>query len=177
MDWELIATAAGIFGLRVVGNMLTTLRLVLILRARRLLSAILAIFESLIFAVALGSVVQNLNNGWNLAAYSLGFAVGGYLGMALESRLILRYVAINVISPHRAHDIAEAVRDAGFGATESWGQGATGEVGSVQIVVVHREVKQVVKLVQKVDDNAFVTFEELRGISRGYFRRFMRIQQ
>ncbi len=177
MDWETLAVAGGIFGLRVLGNMITTVRLVLIVRGRRNLSAVLAAVESLIFAVTLGSVVQNLNNAWNLAAYSLGFAVGGYLGMALESRLILRYVAVRVISQHSSHAIAEAVREAGFGATESWGEGAGGQVGSVDIVVVHREVNQVIRVVQEVDPKAFIMLEELRGISQGYFRRLMRIQR
>lgn len=174
MDPDTLLSAGGIFLLRVVGNMITTVRLVLIVRGQKLPSAGLAVIETLIFAVALGSVVSNLNNIWNLGAYSVGFAVGGYLGMTLEQRLIQRFVSVHVISPHHSHDIAVAIRQAGFGATESYGQGAEGQVGAVTAVAKHRDVSRVVRVVQTVDPKAFVMLEELRGISQGYFRRLNR---
>ena len=174
MDPDTILMAGGIFLLRVVGNMLTTVRLVLMVRGQKLSSAFLSVIETLIFAVALGSVVTNLNNIWNLGAYSIGFAVGGYLGMTLEQRLIQRFVSVQIISPHHSHEIAVAVRQAGFGATESYGQGAEGQVGAVTAVVKHRDVNKVTKVVQAVDPKAFVMLEELRGISHGYFRRLNR---
>jgi uncharacterized protein YebE (UPF0316 family) len=113
--------AGGIFLLRVVGNMITTVRLVTIIRGYKLLSASLGVIEAGIFAVALGSVVQNLGDIKNLAAYCLGFGVGGYLGLALEHRLVQRFVSVQVISPRRGHEVAVAIRGAGFGATETWG--------------------------------------------------------
>ena len=174
MDFEVLLTATGIFVLRVVGNMFTTVRLVMIVRGRKLLSSALGVMESLIFAVALGSVVSNLDNVWNLAAYSLGFAVGGYLGMLLESRWVQRFISIQAVSMRRAHDIAVAIREAGFGATESWGEGADGHHGMVTIVVGHQHIQPVVKIIEEIDPKAFITSSELRGIAPGYVRRMMR---
>jgi uncharacterized protein YebE (UPF0316 family) len=83
-------------------------------------------------------------------------------------------VAIQTISPRYAHDIAEAIRAAGYGATESWGMGGGGQVGSVTTVVGHHQVREITALVHKVDPAAFMMLEELRGISHGYFRRLLR---
>jgi uncharacterized protein YebE (UPF0316 family) len=175
VDLEVLLFAGGIFLLRVIGNMITTLRLVTIVRGQKLTSSVLATFEALIFALAMGSVVTNLSNIMNLAAYSLGYAVGGYLGLVLEQRLIQRFVSVQVISPEYAHDMALAFRNAGFGATENWGQGADWSgYGSVTAVVGHQDVKRLVQVAQKVDPDAFVMIEELRGINRGYVRRLMR---
>ena len=69
MDVEVLALAGGIFVLRVIGNMLTTLRTVMLVRGQKIRSSILAIFESLVFAVAIGSVVSNLNNIAKLNIY------------------------------------------------------------------------------------------------------------
>jgi uncharacterized protein YebE (UPF0316 family) len=171
---EVLTLAVGIFVLRVVGNMLTTLRTVMLVRGQKVRSSILAVFESLVFAVALGSVVSNLGNIANLTAYVTGYAVGGYLGLVVEDRLIQKYVAVHIISPRCSHDIAQAIRDAGYGATENWGMGASGEVGSVTSVVVHMQVKAISTIVQNIDRDAFIMMEELRGISRGYFRRQFR---
>lgn len=174
MDLNTLAVAGGIFALRVIGNVITTLRLVMMVRGEKLWSSAIGTVEALIFALALGSVVSSLDNLWNLAAYSVGYGVGGYLGLALEQRLVTRFVAVQIISPQYAHEIAVAVREAGFGATESWGQGAEGQVGTVTAVVRHRQVNQVVEIANRIDPQAFVTMEELRGISRGYFRGLAR---
>jgi uncharacterized protein YebE (UPF0316 family) len=177
MELSVVLTAVLIFGLRVLGNMVTTVRLVLLVRGQKLMVTVLAMFESLIFALALGTVVKDLNNVMNLIAYCTGFATGGYLGMELERRLIQRFVAVRVFSPHKSHELALAIREAGFGATESWGQGAEGRVGMVEAVVGHQQVRAVTLIVQGVDGNAFVTLEELRGISHGYFRRSLRLER
>jgi uncharacterized protein YebE (UPF0316 family) len=174
VDTGILISAGAIFVLRVVGNMLTTVRLVLIVRGQKLSSSLISILETLIFAIAFGKVVSNLDDVWNLAGYSVGFAVGGYLGLTLEQRLIQRFVAVHIISPTLAHEIAVAVREAGYGATETWGQGAQGQVGSVIAVVGHQQVRDVVRVVHGVDPKAFVTLEELRGISHGYFQRLVR---
>ncbi|NDJ74951.1 MAG: hypothetical protein GYB65_01720 [Chloroflexi bacterium] len=175
MDWAAIGLAIGIFMLRVVGNMITTVRLVTLVRGQRLQSTVLAAFEALIFALAMGSVVTNLGNILNLASYSLGYAAGGYLGMVLEHRLIQRFVQVTMVSPQHAHQMAQTLREAGFGATELWGQGAGWSgYGSLTTVVGHQDVRQVIKTAQKVDPDVFVTLEELTGITRGYFRRIVR---
>ncbi len=174
MDSEVLLGAAGIFALRVIGNMITTLRLIWIVRGQKMISAVAGAFEALVFAVAIGSVVSNLDNLWNMGAYCIGYAVGGYIAMVLEQRLVRRYVAVHIISPEHGHEVAEAIRAAGHGATELFGRGARGEVGSVTAVVGHLEVDDVVREVRRVDPNAFITLEELRAISQGYFRRFAR---
>jgi len=169
-----ILAAGGIFVLRVVGNMLTTVRLITIMRGQKFISSVIGFFEALIFAVALAGVVTNLSDPWNLTAYCLGYAVGGYLGMVLEQRLVQRFVSIQIISPQLAHEVALAIREAGYGATESQGMGAAGLVGTVTTVVGHRDVDRVIRLAHQIDPNAFVTMEELRGIARGHFRRLAR---
>lgn len=171
MDLETLAIAGGIFALRVVGNIITTLRLVMIVRGEKLWSSVAGTVEALIFALALGGVVSSLDNVWNLAAYSVGYGVGGYFGLLLEGRIVTRFVSVNIISKQHAHEIAVAVREAGYGATESAGQGAEGTVGAVTVVVRHRQVNDVVRVATHLDPAAFVTMEELRGIERGHFRR------
>ncbi len=174
VEWNEIGLVAAIFALRVIGNMMTTIRTVMIVRSQKFWSSVIGLFEALIFALALGSVVTNLNNIWNLAAYCIGYAVGGYLGLELEYRLVQRYVSVQVISPQFAHPIAQAIRQAGYGATESWGRGVEGQVGTVTAVVGHQQVSEVVRIARTIDPDAFILMEELRGISQGYFGRLAR---
>ena len=140
MDVDMLLVAVGIFALRVIGNMITTIRLIFIVHGQKFMTALLGFIEALIFAVALGSVVTNLDNIVNLMAYALGYAVGGYLGMMVEQRLIQRFISVQALSMHHAHAIALAIRKAGYAATESWGEGVQGHHGTVTAVVGHHQV-------------------------------------
>jgi uncharacterized protein YebE (UPF0316 family) len=170
LDAQILLGALAIFGLRIFGVAISTVRMLIMVQGRRLWTVALGFLESLVFAVAIGSVVTQLDNLWNMLAYCGGFAIGTYIGMMLETRLITNFLTVNIVSAHEAHRIAEVVREAGFGATEGWGQGAEGLVGSVRVVVQRRDVRLVVDVVSRVDPGAFITLDETRAVSHGFIR-------
>lgn len=165
---EVIGTAVAIFALRVIGNMLTTLRLVMNARSKLKTAFVISVLESLIFALALGVVVANLDSIPNLVAYSVGFATGGYLAMRLEEQLLPYFIEVTAISVNDGHRIAEAIREAGMGATEHQAHGARGEVYVVQSVIERRQLKKCLTTIYGVDPNAFVSTTTLRGTEHGY---------
>lgn len=168
MPDSVIAGALLIFVARVLSIAISTVRTVMMTRGRKLSSTILGFFEALLFALTIGQVVQNLGNPWNLVGYSAGFAGGVLLGLAIEERLAMGYATVNIVSSRKAHEVAEAVRKEGFGATESWGQGSEGEVGLVRTVVTRRQVRRVSDLVNDVDPSSFITIEDTLAVRRGY---------
>ncbi len=164
------SAALFIFILRVIGVSLSTIRVLIMMRGKKLLSASVGFFEVMVYAIAIGQVVQNLSNWWNLLGYCLGFSVGTLLGMGLEERLALGYATIRVVSPERAHVIAETIRKAGHGATEMWGEGKKGQVGMVKTVVRRKEAEPLCRLIDRIDPDAFITIEETRAVQHGYLR-------
>lgn len=159
-----------IFVLRIVGVTLSTIRVLIMMRGKKLLSASIGFFEVLVYVLAIGPVVNNLGNLWNLFGYCFGFATGTLVGMWLEEQLALGYASVRIVSKYRGYAVANAIRDAGYGATVEWGQGRDGAVGLVIATVRRKEVDSVCALADKVDPNAFVTIEETRTIRRGYMR-------
>jgi uncharacterized protein YebE (UPF0316 family) len=169
-EGQVLLGALAIFGLRIFGIAISTVRMLIMVQGRRFWSSVLGFLEALVFAVAIGGVVNELDNFWNMLAYCGGFSVGTYLGMVLEDWVITSFVSVNIVSKEHAHAVAEAIRKAGFGATESWGQGAVGMVGLVRAVVNRRDVPRVVECVNAIDPQAFVTLDETRGVMRGFLR-------
>ena len=98
---EIVLNVLFIFVLRVLGVSLSTVRFLLMTRGRKLLSAVFGFFQTLVYAVAIGKVVQDLNNIPNLMSYCLGFSVGTLLGMWLEERIAIGFATIRVISSSR----------------------------------------------------------------------------
>jgi uncharacterized protein YebE (UPF0316 family) len=167
---EILLNVLFIFCLRVLGVAISTIRVLLMTRGKKPVSALLGFFEVLVYAVAIGKVVQDLNNIPNLLSYCLGFSVGTLLGMWLEERMAIGYATIQVISPGKSHKIAEAIREAGYGATEDRALGKDGVVNMITAVVRRREVDQVCQIIFDLSPDAFITIEETRRVEHGYLR-------
>jgi len=170
MDVDIILGALLIFALRVLGVSISTIRVLLMTRGMKLASAALGFFEVLVYAVAIGKVVQDLSNLPYLFSYCIGFSVGTLLGMWLEERMAIGFATIHIISHDHGHQIAEALREAGYGATEGRARGKDGFVGTVQTVVRRRDIIHASAIVYQTAPDAFVTIEETRRVQHGYLR-------
>jgi uncharacterized protein YebE (UPF0316 family) len=167
---QVLAAFLLIFVLRIVGVTLSTIRVLIMMRGKKVISASIGFFEVLVYVLAIGPVVNSLGNVWNLLGYCLGFAAGTLVGMGLEEHLALGYASVRIVSKYKGYEIARAIRDAGYGATAEWGQGRDGAVGLVVATVRRKEIASVCALADQVDSKAFVTVEETRTIRRGYMR-------
>lgn len=161
-----------IFLLRVIGVTLATLRVLVMMRGSKVGSAALGFFEVLVYVLAIGEVVNNLSNVWNILGYCLGFSAGTLVGMWLDERYITGFANVRIISRYKAQRIVETVREAGYGATLEWAAGKNGSVGVVLATVNRRDVNQVCGLADEVDPQAFITVEEARTVRRGYMNPF-----
>ena len=89
-----------------------------VMRGSKTIAWVLGFFQSLIFVVAITSVLQNMGNPLNVIGYAAGFATGNVVGMLIEERLAIGHILLSVISSRRGSAIAECLRDAGFAVTE-----------------------------------------------------------
>lgn len=165
-----IALALAVFFLRIFNNAVSTIRVVFIARQQMLISSVLALIESLIFAFTVANVVNDLGNWMMLAAYSGGYAIGSYVGMALEKRLVKTFLVVNVIVQQGGHELALRLRDAGYGVTETLGDGRDGIVTMLRAIIDRRESPQVMSIIRESHPNAFIAVEEARTIRQGYFK-------
>jgi uncharacterized protein YebE (UPF0316 family) len=159
-----------IFFLRVSDMSLDTLRVLFVIRGQRLLAWILGFFQSLIWVVAITTVLSNLNNLWNVFGYAAGFATGNVVGMLIEEKLAIGYGHLRIISSRRGPGIAEAIRKAGYAATELSGRGRDGTVAVINCSVRRRDIRRVQQQVKEIDPNAFITVQEVRPLHRGFWR-------
>jgi len=157
-----------IFVARVVNVSMGTVRTVVAVRGQKYLATVIGFFETLIFILAISSVLQNVGNVWNVLGYCGGFAAGTLVGLTLEEKLALGYVTVQVISQSSGPAIASALRDRGYGVTEVMGKGLGGNVHVVNTVVKRRNVSDIVALVSKVDRRAFVTIDNIGRVLRGH---------
>ena len=167
---SVLTSALLIFGLRMANITLDTLRLMLVVQRRRALSALVGFFQALIFVLALGTVLQNLDSPWNILGYAGGYAAGILAGMALEERLAIGFSHVRIVSTEHGSQLATALRTAGYGVTELLGHGKDGRVRVVICGARRQDLQRGEGIATEIDARCFITVEEIRPLRRGYWR-------
>jgi uncharacterized protein YebE (UPF0316 family) len=163
-------SALVIFLLRVADMSLDTMRMLFVVRGKKPIAWILGFLQSLVFVIAISTVLANLDNWLNIIGYAAGFATGNVLGMFIEERLAIGHIAMRVISSKKASGIANALRKAGFAVTEIQARGKDGKVALLNSSIMRRDVSRFEELVLKTEPGAFITAEDVRPIRVGFWR-------
>ena len=90
--------------------------------------------------------------------------------MAIEKRLAIGYTHFNIISRNRSTEIADALRDAGFGVTEIPARGRESSFMMIDCRVRRKQTEDVETLVLGIDPEAFITAEDVIPKRSGIWR-------
>ena len=157
-----------IFLLRIVDVSLATTRMLLAVRNQKLVVPIIGFVEVLVWLFAAGNAIRFLDSPLHVIGYAAGFAAGNVVGLWVEEKLAIGLATIRIISAHGGVELADALREHGFGVTEFAGQGREGRVEVVYTAVRRAQIPRVLREVDRWDPDAFVTVEEPRAIHRGW---------
>lgn len=157
-----------IFGLRIIDVTLATVRMLLTMRGARRIVPVIGFFEALVWVLAIGTAIQNLHSVWHVLGYAGGFAAGTLVGLWVEEKLAVGLATIRIICRSDGEDVADGLRSRGFGVTEFSGFGRQGRVEMIYTLVKRRQIKDAIRVVESLDDDAFISVEEPRTIRRGW---------
>jgi uncharacterized protein YebE (UPF0316 family) len=158
-----------VFLARVFDVTLGTMRIIFLSRGRRYLAPLLGFVEVFIWITIVSQIVRGAQNFAAYFAYAAGFAVGNYIGMVLEDKLAIGTLVIRAILTENGDALIERLRAEGYGVTHVDAHGATGAVGLIYTIVMRKELRQVVNIIQDISPKAFFTVEELRSVQQGIF--------
>ena len=156
-----------IFFARICDQSIGTLRIIFISKGFKVIGPLLGFFEVIIWLMAIGQIMQHMNNIWCYLAYGGGFATGNYIGMRLEERLSLGTVLVRIIPKTDTTKLIENLRDEKFGVTFFDAKGSKGPVNIILTIVKRKKLKKVVRIINAHNPNAFYTIEELKSVNEG----------
>lgn len=169
-DYPLLLCIA-IFLARVVDVSMGTLRTILVFKSYRVLAAMIGFFEVLIWLVAAGKVIQNLDSWYLAVSYAGGFAIGNIVGIWLESKLAMGSELIRAVSENPEIRLASRLREQDFSVVEITGHGENAAPVEILLVVEQRrKLPRLLQLINHVDPDAVYTTSDIkhhhgRGIS------------
>jgi uncharacterized protein YebE (UPF0316 family) len=158
-----------IFTARVIDVTMMTMRIIFVSRGRRYLAPAIGFFEVLIWLLAMGQVMKNLNNPASYIAYAAGFATGNIVGIYLEKRLALGMLLVRVITVQDAGELLATLRSAGYGFTSIDAHGATGQAQLIFMVIKRKDLHEVKEIITRCHPKAFISIEEIQSASAGIF--------
>ncbi len=154
---------------RMLDVTLGTLRIIFVSRGNRRIAPILGFFEVLIWIVAIGQIMQNLDNPLTYFAYAFGFAIGNFLGIEAEEKLAIGFLVVRLFVISSEDDIRAKLIDAGFGVTSIEGKGSAGKVTILYSVVKRRDLDRYLSLVNEGNQKIFYSVETARAAHLGIY--------
>jgi len=154
-----------IFFARVGDVSLNTLRVMFVLNGKKNVAPILGFFEALIWLLAIGQIIQNIDNPVSYLAYAGGFAAGTYVGMSIEEKLALGRVLVRVITVEPMPELIEFMKERNYRFTNVGAEGRYGKVNLLFTVMKRDLLQEFIDKVKDCNDKAFYTIESVKRIS------------
>lgn len=162
-----ILTPLIIFVARIFDVSISTVRIIMLSRGNRRIAPVLGFFEVIIWLIAIRQIFQHLDNVMAFIAYGAGFAAGTWIGMAIEEKLALGYLAVRAIVLSDDKSLLTSLAEANFGVTTFVGEGRDGEVRLVFTIIRRKQLPKVIAIINDVSPNAFVSVADVRSAREG----------
>lgn len=159
-----------IFLARIMDQSIGTMRLIFVSKGLKYLAPILGFFEVIIWLLAVGQIMQHLDNWLCYIAYGAGFAMGNFIGITIEERLSLGTSIIRLILPNDAPELINMLKEQNFGLTIVDAEGSKGSVKLIFSIVRRKELRNFIDTINTITPGAFYTIEDVRAVNEGIFR-------
>jgi uncharacterized protein YebE (UPF0316 family) len=138
---------------------LWTLRVALSARGTALVGAAVAGVEAVVYVVAFGRIVSDLDSSARLIGYAVGVVAGTLLGMTVDRRVSSGQSEVRVVTEDEG--LVAALHEHGWPATALPGAGPAGAVLVAFVALDDPQVPRLLGDLQLIAPQAFVTVERL----------------
>lgn len=122
-------------------------------------------FESLIWLMAIGQIIQNINNAYSYVAYACGFATGTWVGMFVESKIAMGRVIVRVITKTDTDFFRQWLKEHGYRFASVSAYDHEGNANIIFTVVRRNRLKGFLPTMQRFHPEAYYTIEGVKSVS------------
>jgi len=170
---EILILCITIFFARIIDVSLGTVRLIVIVKGRTFLAAIIAFIEVLVwFLIAREALNTALTSFWIPIAFAGGFATGTLIGSVVAKKFIKGVIGVQIITTKLSSEMIENIKAEGIGVSiiklESVGE--TDKKDMLYIQVSNYKLKKLQQIVKKIDKDAFIVVNETKYVQNGFIK-------
>jgi len=154
---------------RVAEVSFATLRIILITKGLKKIAPVVAFIEVFIWIMVARNILTEDTPWIKILAYCLGYALGTFAGIIVESKLSIGKAIVRVFVPVESEGIVAELRNNKFGVSAVDAEGKDGQIKVLFIVVNRTELPGVIKIIHSNHPHAFFTIESVQVANAGYF--------
>ena len=148
--------------------------MILTLKGYRYIAAGVSMIEVVAYVIALGLVLDNLNEIQNIIAYAVGYGCGVIIGTKIEEKMALGYITVNVITADVDKKLPGLLREKGYGVTDWSASGLEGGRSALQILTPRKYELKLYTTIKELDPKAFIISYEPKRIHGGFWVKSVR---
>lgn len=167
LEQNILITGLFVFAARICDVSIGTIRTIMTVQGRTVISFILALFEISIWVLVASTVINQVHEKPLLVIfYAFGYATGNVVGIVVEKKLAFGVIILKLLTRTAGSEIADYLREQGQAVTIFVGEGMKGPVSELYIACRRRDLKWILPEVTKMDKEIFYVIEQARGISK-----------
>ncbi len=167
---DLLILVLKIFFVRIIDVSLGTARTIIMIKGKSFIASLIGFIEVFIWFMIVREALNTSETGWIIAvSYSLGFAVGTYIGSILSDNFIESNLGVEVITKNK--EMIDIIRNKGYAVSVIDVKGQKQETKYMLIIEIkNKRFKYLKSLIESLDSNAFVKVSETKLVQNGYFK-------
>ncbi|MDI6884899.1 MAG: DUF2179 domain-containing protein [archaeon] len=167
--YTLVLLPLFIFIARVLDVSLGTIRVIFISKGFKYLAPVVGFFEIVVWLLAIAQIFQHFTNIVYYVAYAGGFAIGTFVGIYLDNKLLIGTEIIRIITRKRASKLVEVLKSEGYGVTSTDAEGIEGQVKIIYVILDRHDLPNIIEIIKRYNAHAFYTVEDVRFVSERIF--------
>lgn len=159
-----------IFFARILDVSLSTIRTIFMTRGERAVASVIGFFEISIWISVAAKVISDVGSDkGKMIAYAAGFATGCYVGITLEEFLAVGLVTIRaIVSYEKGDEIANALREHGFGVTLFDGRGKEQKRTMILAHAKRKRRNEAIKIIKDMAGDAVISIDTTKVVSGAF---------
>lgn len=163
-----------IFLARITDVSLGTIRTVLVVRGKRIIPSVIAFFETLVWFLVAREALNTSLNSWLIPIfYSLGYALGTFIGGYISNNFVEGLITVEVITKYKGSTrMIKEIRNAGFGISIIDLKSSKDKIKKVMLLINlnKSKLKELTKIIRSNDSFAFVIVNDTRYAQNGVIK-------
>ena len=156
---------------KIIEITIQALKTCMMVKGQRLKASALGLLECAIWGLVISTIIGTLgDNLFLLAFYCVGYAAGLFLGSTLEGKIALGTSTLELIAnDENTGKIVAYLKERSRGYTLFEGQGSTGKMNMIFIVLPRRDAGHVLKELRALcNNNVFVVVDDVNKFAGGF---------
>ena len=167
VEYNLIVTCLFVFFARIFDVSIGTVRTILTVQGKTVISFVLATFEITIWLLVASTVINQLKEKPILILfYAFGYATGNVVGILVERKMAFGVTILKLLTRNAGQEITNFLREKGQPVTVFVGEGMKGPISELYIACRRRDLKWILPEVKKMDEQVFYIVEQARDMSK-----------